>query len=91
MRVSPRTAAIIGICVQFAALIRCLAEFFRLKHSLGAAFTLAGVEPFILGALVASVFTLAAVVAYFAEKFRLSTVIATVNVAVLLVLRFLLL
>jgi hypothetical protein len=56
MRVAPKTAAQIGIGVQFAALIRCLGEFYRLKYTLGPAFTIARVEPFILGSLVTAIF-----------------------------------
>jgi len=88
MRISWRSAARIAIYVQFAALIRCLAEYFRLKHILGPALSLARVEPFILGALVSSVCALAAVLCYFAEKYWLAVGVATLNVAVLFWLKF---
>lgn len=41
--------------VPFAALIRCRAEYFRLKWLLGPALTLARIEPFISGGLVAAI------------------------------------
>lgn len=88
MRVNTTIVARIAIVVQFAALIRCLAEYFRLKHLLGPAFSVTRVEPFVLGALLTSVFELAAVLAYFAERLRLVLAIAAMNVAVLLVVKF---
>ena len=91
MRLPPRTAAQIAIGVQFAALLRTLAEFFRLKHVFGAALTLAQVEPFVLGALVTSVCALVAVLLYFGEKFWLTVAVAAANVAILLALKFVLL
>ena len=91
MRLSPRIVARIGICVQFAALIRCLSEYFRLRWVLGPSLTLGRVEPFVLGALVASVGALIAVLFYFWEKYLLVVATSAVTVAVLLVLRFTLL
>ena len=88
MRLAPRPAAMIAICVQFAALIRCLAEYFRVKPVLGPALSLVRVEPFILGALVSSVCALAAIVAYFAEKYWLAVGVAALNASVLFWLKF---
>lgn len=68
MRINARTAAKIAILLQFAALIRCLAEYFRLKWALGAAVTLARVQPFVVGALVAAIGAVIAVGFYFAES-----------------------
>ncbi|HEY0705024.1 MAG TPA: hypothetical protein VGD60_19830 [Candidatus Acidoferrales bacterium] len=91
MRVTPKIAARIGISAQFAALIRCLGEFYRLKYTLGAAITIARVDPFILGGLVTAIFLLGAILSYFWDKYRLAVLFALVNVLTLFVLRFLML
>lgn len=90
MRLSP-AAAKFGIYIQFAALIRCLAEYFRLKHILGATLTFSRVEPFLIGALVTSCCLLLAVSIYFFEKHLAAVVVSAANVAILLVLKFILL
>jgi len=88
MRLSPKTAALIGIGAQFAALIRCLAEFYRLKYTLGPALTIARVEPFILGGLVTALFLLPAVFSYFWSRYILAVCLSVVNVLTLFVFRF---
>lgn len=88
MRISAHTTAKVVILVQFAALIRCLAEYFRLKWVLGSALTPARIEPFIVGALIAAVGALIAVVLYFLEKYSFTAITGTITIAVLLVLRF---
>jgi hypothetical protein len=91
MRAGPQLWARIGICVQFAALIRCLGEYFRLKFFVVERFSIAHIEPFMIGALVSALFALAGILFYFKENFRLTAAIAALNVAILFVLRFTLL
>jgi hypothetical protein len=81
----------IGVCVQFAALIRCTGEYFRLKYFGIDKFLIAHIEPFILGALVTAVLAFAGILFYFGEKYRLTAVTAALNVVILFVLRFTLL
>ena len=88
MRVAPKTVAGIGIGVQLAALIRCLGEFYRLKYTLGRAFTMARVEPFILGSLLTAIFLLGAALSYCWHRYMLAAFFAAVNVLTLLLLRF---
>lgn len=88
MRLPPKIAARIGIGAQFAALIRCLGEFYRFKYTLGPAFTLARVEPFILGSLLTAIFLLGAVLSYFWYRYVLATFFAVANVLALTLLRF---
>jgi uncharacterized membrane protein len=90
MRISTRTSAQIAILLQFAALIRCLAEYFRLRWALGTAVTLALVQPFIVGGLVAAIGALIAVLFYFAEKYVIAAATGAFTIAVLVVLRFVL-
>ena len=78
----------LGIVVELLALIRCLAEFYRLRYLAGASFDLTAAEPFILGALVAAVFCLASVLLHFAGRWRGSLAVAILCVAALLVLKF---
>ncbi|HET7150598.1 MAG TPA: hypothetical protein VFI60_04250 [Candidatus Acidoferrum sp.] len=86
-----RRIAQLGIVVQFAALIRCLGEYFRLKYLGAASFSIARVEPFILGALVSAVSALVGVLFYFGESYRAAVAIAVLNVGILFILRFALL
>lgn len=88
MRISSHATAKVAILLQFAALIRCLAEYFHLKWLLGSALTAARIDPFIVGALVAAVGALIAVVLYFLEKYAFTAITGTITIAVLLVLRF---
>lgn len=91
MRISQQNAAKIAILAQFAALLRCLTEYFRLKWLLGAGLTLARVEPFVLGALVAAVGALIGVVLFFWGRHASTVALGAVTVAILLALRFALL
>jgi hypothetical protein len=91
MRISSRSGAKIAILLLFAALLRCLGEYFRLKWRLGAAFTPNQIEPFVVGGFVAATGALIAVLFYFAEKYLFTAISAAVTVAVLLALRFTLL
>lgn len=81
----------IGIAIQFAALIRCLGEYFRLKYFVTEKFPITHVEPFMIGALVTAILTLLGILFYFAENYRLTAIAAAVNVVMLFVLRFTLL
>jgi hypothetical protein len=90
MHFASRTTAKIAILLQFAALIRCLAEYFRLKWALGTAFTMVRYEPFVIGGFVAAVGALIAVLFYFAEKYAFTAVIAAITISSLLALRFVL-
>jgi hypothetical protein len=81
----------IGLGIQFAALIRCLGEYFRLKYFVPEKFSIIHVEPFMIGALVTAILALFGILFYFAQKFLLTAIIAAVNVVILFVLRFALL
>lgn len=75
----------IAILVQFLALIRCLAEYFRLQYVLRDRFSLAVAEPFVGAALFTAVLCACAVLLYFAGRYRLVVSAAVLNVIVLLV------
>ncbi len=81
----------VGIVIQFAALIRCLGEYFRLKYFVTVSFSFTHIEPFIIGATVTAILAFVAILFYFAEKYRLTAITAAINVVVLFVLRFTLL
>lgn len=83
-------AAKFGIAIQFLALIRILAEYFRLKHFNPAALTLAGFEPYITGALVASVLTASAVALFFWRKYAYAVFVSAATVVILLLYKLLL-
>jgi len=83
-----RKLAQMGIVVQFAALIRCLGEYFRLKYFVVDKFSIVRIEPFIVGATVTAILAFVAILFYFAEKYRLTGIASAINVVILFVLRF---
>jgi hypothetical protein len=75
----------IGIVVQFLALIRTLGEVFRLRYLRGAALQIADIQPFVVGAAIAAVLSLVAVVLYFGRRYSAVVAVAGLTVVVLLV------
>lgn len=78
----------LGITVQFLALVRTLAEYFRLEHVDGAAFTAAVGEAYVVGGLIAAVLCWASVTLYFLRRHRAAALTSAATVLVLLVYRF---
>jgi len=91
--VLPRRAhrlAQLGICVQFLALVRSLAEVFRLRYVQGATLGVATVVPYVGGALLAAVLTWIAVLCYFAGRDRAAVGVAGLTIVALLVVKIVL-
>src|SRR5260370_30894018 len=86
-----RRIAQLGIVIQFAALIRCLGEFFRLKYFVAEKFSIVHFQPFLIGALVTAGLALVGILLYFAEDHRLNAITAALNVLNLFVFPFTLL
>ena len=83
-RISARRLAELAISVLFLALLRTLAEVFRLRYVRGPALALTEVTPYVTGALMAALGAWAAVVAYFVGRYRVATgIVAAVIVAML--------
>lgn len=85
---NPQRAAIIGITIQFLALVRLLAEYFRLKSLHGARLALTDVEPYITGASITAVLCWLAVVLLFAQKYIGVLVVSVATVIALLIYKF---
>jgi hypothetical protein len=81
---SAETLARLGIFVQFMALIRCLFEYFRLKHIHGGALTTAPIEPFITGSLIAALCAWIAVFCYFLRWYKTVVAVSAGTVVILL-------
>jgi hypothetical protein len=75
----------LGIAVQFLALIRTLSEYFRLKHSYGPALSLATIDPYITGGLIAAACTAIAVGLYFSTRYRSAILVSVATVLALLI------
>jgi sugar phosphate permease len=60
----------LAITALFLALVRTLAEYYRLRYVRGTALGLADVAPYITGGMMAAVGAWAAVVAYFFGRYR---------------------
>jgi hypothetical protein len=77
----------VGICVQFLALIRTLAEFFRLEHVEGAALHIGTVAPYVGAALLGAVLTWVAVLCYFAGCDRAALAVVGATILALLAIK----
>src|SRR6266849_1356347 len=75
----------LGIAVQFLALIRTLSEYFRLKHAYGPALSVAAIDPYIKGSLIAALCTAVAVGFYFFAKYRAAVLVSGATVIILLI------
>ncbi len=85
---SAQRGAKIGITGQFAALVRILAEYFRLRYVQGSSLALAGIDPWIAGALFVALSCWLAVTAYFFGWYRAAIAVSIATVVVLLVYKF---
>jgi hypothetical protein len=83
----PYRLAQLSICVLFLALIRTLAEFFRLKHILGSALHIATIAPYVSSALFTALGTWTAVLCYFAGRNRTAVSVAAVTILALFILK----
>jgi hypothetical protein len=77
----------VGICVQFLALVRTLAEFFRLEHVQGPALHITTVAPYVGAALLAALLTWTGVLCYFAGRDRAAVGVAGMTVLALLAVK----
>lgn len=84
-KLSIRHWAMIGIGVQFLALIRCLAEIWRLRYTEGPNFSLERALDFVNGGLMAAVFCLIAVLLFFFGKFKWAVAVAVLTVVCLFI------
>ena len=84
-RISARRLSELAITGLFLALIRTLAEYYRLQYVGGTALALAKVGPYITGGLIAALGAWAAVVAYFFGRYRVATGLVVAVVVVMLV------
>jgi hypothetical protein len=82
-----RRLAVAGIAVQFLALLRNLAEVYRLRHLRGPDLPLQAVEPFVRGALVTALGCVVAVACFGSGRYRVTVLVAGVTVALLLALK----
>jgi hypothetical protein len=74
----------LGIAAQLLAVLRLLGEYFRLKQVHGSQLTIALVEPFVTGALLAAVLCSVGVTLFFFRRFAAAIVVALATVALLL-------
>lgn len=90
MRLSREQGAKIGITIQFLALVRLLAEYFRLLHIHYQHLALATVQPFILGALLTAVLVWLSVTLFFFRRYTGAMIVSAATVVLLLLYKFLL-
>lgn len=76
-----------GICVQFLALVRTLAEFFRLEHVEGLTLRVATVGPYVGAGLLAALLTWTGVLCYFCGRDRAAIGVAGVTILALLTVK----
>jgi hypothetical protein len=85
LRLTRERWAQVGITIQFLALVRTLAEFFRLKYVLGIEFTVAVGEQFVVGALIAAVSCWIAVTLLFLGRHTSVICVSIATIVILLV------
>ena len=73
---SSRSAAIVAIAVQAAALIRTFIEYLRLTGNL---------QPYLTGSIIAAVSVSISIALFFSRKYRAVIVVAACMVAILIV------
>ncbi len=78
----------VAIGAQFAALLRILAEYFRLRMLHGQQLSLLEVDPWIEGALLTSALLAAATFPVFFERYKLTIAFAIVTVVALLLFKW---
>ncbi|HEX8904891.1 MAG TPA: hypothetical protein VF771_08640 [Longimicrobiaceae bacterium] len=83
-RLSALAWARIGITIQFLALVRTLAEPFRLDHVRRGGLTWPAAQPYVTGAIIAAVLCWLAVALYFFRRFRLAAAVSAATVLILL-------
>ena len=88
VRVSRERAAQIAITIQFMALVRTAAEFFRLRVTQGTAFTVDMAAPFVVGTLIAALGAWAATTCYFIGRYRTVSVVVAGTIVVMLLYKF---
>ena len=74
----------VGITIQFAALVRTLAEYFRLRHLHGSPRALSSLDPWVAGALIAAVLCWLSVTLEFFGWHRSVVAVSVLTVIVLL-------
>lgn len=86
MRMSAQRGAVIAIFILFLALVRTLAEIYRLRAVRGPGFALSDALPYVNGAMIAAVGAWAAVGSLMWKRYRLA--IAAVSVTILVMLAY---
>ena len=84
-RITARRMSEFAITGLFLALIRTLAEYYRLRYVRGTALALADVAPYITGGLMAALGAWASVVAYFFGRYRVAIGIVVAVIVTMLV------
>ncbi|MEO7418232.1 MAG: hypothetical protein ABI163_14310, partial [Thermoanaerobaculia bacterium] len=84
-RITARRLSELAITGLFLALVRTLAEYYRLRYVRGTALGLAEVAPYITGGLMAAVGAWTAVGAYFFGRYRVAIGIVVAVVVAMLV------
>ena len=88
MRPTNEQWAKIGITVQFLALVRILAEYFRLKYVHGARFSLAIAEPYVTGALLDALLCWLAVALFFFRRYKSAALVSAATVIIIMIYKF---
>jgi len=84
MKLTKEQWAKFGITIQFLALVRILAEYFRLKYTQGDKFSLSLVEPLVTGALLDTLLCWLAVILFFFRRYMSALLISAATVLILL-------
>jgi hypothetical protein len=84
-RLSERRLAQISIGVLLLVIVRSLGEYFRLQYVHGDTLVVGQVTPYVAGALFAAIALALTITCYFANRYRVSIVIAAATLILLFV------
>jgi hypothetical protein len=90
-RLSAQRIAQIAITIQFLALVRTAAEFFRLRAVQGPGFTVDNAAPYVTGTLIAAVGAWAATSCYFFGKYRTAAGLVGLTISAMLLYKLIVL
>lgn len=82
-----RNISIIAMVIIFLALIRCIAEPFRLQYYASKTLTFTDIKPFLIGALVTSLSLLAMTILSFFGKYKFITPTCILTIVALFVIK----
>ena len=85
---STKNISKIATFIIFLALIRCIAEPFRLQYYSANGLTLAEIKPFLVGSLVCAIALLVMTILFYVGKYKMNVAICILTIIILLIVKW---